>query len=319
MTTSPNIPSLDDIAAAHELIAPHVRRTPVIDPDGRTLGLDHDVVLKLELLQHTGSFKPRGAFHRALRNQVGDAGLIAASGGNHGAAVAFVASRLGVPAEIFVPGVSPLVKRQRIADLGATVHVVGEFYDDAQAACDERAAQTGAFQIHPFDHVESVAGQATVASELLDDVPDIDTIIVAAGGGGLAAGIAARCRGQVRVIVVEPVGSRAIGAALDAGYPTPVIVDSIAADSLGARQVGAAPYASLRAFATDAVTVTDDAITDAQRRCWAALRLVVEAGGAAALAALTSGVYVPERNERVAVIVCGSNTDPMLVTPSDQR
>jgi len=308
--TSEAIPTLEDICKAGELIAPFIRRTPTIDVSAGDLGISVDVVLKLELLQHTGSFKPRGALHRALTNNVGPAGLVAASGGNHGAALAWVGSTLGMQAEVFVPGVSPQMKRDRIAALGATVKVVGDLYDDAQLACDERAADTGAFQIHPFNHFATVAAAATVASEFIEAHPDLDTILVAAGGGGLAAGVAARCRNDIKVVIVEPEGSRCVGAALDAGEPIDVSVESIAADSLGAKRVGVVPFAAISRYADQAITVPDEAIATAQNQLWASLRLIAEPGGAAALAALINGAYKPSQGERVGVIVCGANTDP---------
>ncbi|NOX28700.1 MAG: pyridoxal-phosphate dependent enzyme [Actinobacteria bacterium] len=304
------MPTLDDIAKAAELIAPYIRRTPTIEIGAGELGIGCDAVLKLELLQHTGSFKPRGALHRALTNDIGPAGLVAASGGNHGAAVAWVGSTLAMQAEVFVPGVSPQMKRDHIASLGATVKVVGDLYDDAQQACDERAAETGAFQIHPFNHFATVAAAGTVASEFVEAHPDLDTILVAAGGGGLSAGVAARCRNDIKVVIVEPEGSRCVGAALDAGEPVDVSVESIAADSLGAKRVGTAPFAAISKYADQAITVPDEAIKAAQHQLWASLRLIVEPGGAAALAALTSGAYKPSQGERVGVIVCGANTDP---------
>lgn len=317
------IPTLADIEAAHGRIRAHVRETPTIVPGAVSLGLPErpefdQLVLKLELLQHTGSFKPRGAFNRALAGVVPPSGLAAASGGNHGIAVAHVAQTLGVPAEIFVPSVSPAVKRQRIADLGAVVHVSGALYDDAQSACDERAATTGAFQIHPFDHFDTVAGQATMTSELLERHPEVDTIVVAAGGGGLAAGVAARCRDDIKVVVVEPATSRCVGAALDAGRPTTVDVAGVAADSLGARRVGDAVWPALSAHVDEWVDVEDDDIVEAQRRLWSALRLVVEPGGAAALAAIISGRWSPPAGAQVAVVVCGSNTDPSNVMAPDR-
>jgi threonine dehydratase len=315
--TSPVTP--DDVAAAHERIAPYVRRTPVLalTPDD-VAGLPAPVLLKLELLQHAGSFKPRGAFHRVLRERdagtVPPAGVIAASGGNHGAALALVAQRLGIAAEIFVPASSPPLKAERIRSYGATVVVGGDLYDDAQAAADRRAAETGALQVHPYDHVATVAGAGTCARELDEQAGGrIDTVLTSTGGGGLTAGTAAWFAGRARVVSVEPDTSRCLAAALDAGEPVTVPVSGLAADSLGARRVGAVTFAVARANGVVGVTVDDDAIRDAQRALWRALRLVAEPGGAAALAALLSGAYRPAAGERVAVVVCGANCDPATV------
>lgn len=309
-------PALDAAAA---LIAPFVRHTPVVELDGAELGVAGTVVLKLELLQVTGSFKARGAFHRVLRardaGQIPGAGIIAASGGNHGAAVAHVAAALGMPAEVFVPELSPEPKRARIRASGATVVVAGAQYDDAQTASERRAAETGAFMVHPYDHLHTVAGAATCGRELDLDAGHVDRVLVAVGGGGLAAGVAAWYAGSAPVITVEPEGSACFAAARRAGHPVPVVVDSLAADSLGARQVGAAPWSVLSraGFVADAVTVPDSAIRAAQRWLWSALRLVAEPGGAAALAALVSGTVVPAAGGRTAVVVCGSNAEPSTV------
>ena len=271
--------------------------------------------LKLELLQHTGSFKPRGAFHRVLRADVPAAGLVAASGGNHGAAVAHVAARLGHHAEVFVPSTSPALKRERIAALGADVRVVEGYYDDAQAAADERRGETGALLVHPYDHVDVVAGQGTMGRELDRQVGGaLDTIVVATGGGGFVGGQAAWFAGRVRVVSVEPATSRCLHAALEAGRPVPVDVRGLAADSLGAAQLGDVSWEAVRRYVEVAVLVDDDAIRDAQRAIWHGLRLVAEPGGAAALAAVRTGAYVPAPGERVAIVVCGANCDPSTVT-----
>jgi threonine dehydratase len=285
-----------------------VRRTPVmeLDLDG-TL-----VVAKLELLQHTGSFKPRGAFNRVLAaDAIPEAGLITASGGNHGAAVAYVADRLGVAAEVFVAEVTPELKRRRIAGLGATVEIGGRQYPDALEASRRRALETGALEIHAYDHELTVAGQGTMGMELSEQVPDLDSVIIAVGGGGFAAGSAAWFRGRARVVCVEPEGSRALAAAIEAGRPVDVSIDSVASDSLGARSIGAVPFAELADV--ESVLVSDEAIGAAQRWFWDRLRLVVEPGGAAAAAAVMSGAYRPAAGERVVVVVCGANADPSTV------
>lgn len=304
---------VDAIEAAAERIAGHVRVTPVLRPGVGALDLDLDLVLKLELLQHTGSFKPRGAFNRILANAVPDAGVIAASGGNHAAAVAHAATELGIPAEIHVPAAAPAIKLERLARYPVDVRRTGALYDDAQAACDLRAAETGALVCHPFDLPEVLAGQGTLAREMEAQAPDIDTVLVAAGGGGLIGGVASWYRGRTRVVAVEPETSRCLGAALEAGEPVDVPVAGLASDSLGVRRVGDWPFAAAERWVERAVTVSDDAIAAAQRVLWRDLRLLVEPGGAAALAALSTGAYLPEAGERVAVLVCGANTDPRSV------
>ncbi len=322
MATLPLMPdpavSPDDIAAALRRTRHHLRRTPVLAVDTGELGLPTASVLKLELLQHTGSFKPRGAFNRIVAAQeageVPAAGLIAASGGNHGAAVAYAATRLGLAAEVFVPSSSPPLKRDRIASFGATVHVVEGLYDDAQAAADARQAVTGALTVHPYDHPLVVAGQGTLAAELDEQVDGYDTLVVATGGGGFTAGQAAWVRDRAKVVSVEPETSRCLHAALEAGEPSPVTVAGVASDSLGARRLGEVPWSIVRHFVDVAALVPDDEIRAAQRALWQHLRLVAEPGGAAALAALRCGAYVPEPGERVVVVVCGSNCDPATVT-----
>jgi threonine dehydratase len=300
---------LDDVEAAAERIAGHVRQTPVIRPGAGSFGVDLDLVLKLELLQHTGSFKPRGAFNRILSNEVPAAGVIAASGGNHAAAVAHAATELGLHAEIHVPEAAPPIKLERLARYPVDVRRTGALYDDAQAACDLRAAETGALVCHPYDLPEVLAGQATVGRELEAQAPEVDTVLVAVGGGGLIGGVSSWYRGRTKVVAVEPETSRCLGAALEAGQPVDVPVSGLAADSLGARRVGVWPFAAAEQWVAEAVTVTDEDIAEAQRALWQELRLVVEPGGAAALAALRATSYVPAPGERVAVLVCGANTD----------
>jgi threonine dehydratase len=296
----------DDVAAAAERIAGLVRRTPVIDLDieGRS------VTAKLELLQHTGSFKPRGAFNRVLgESGVPAAGLIAASGGNHGLAVAFVANALGHRAEIYVTEVTPEVKRSGIVALGADLVIGGRLYPEALAASLDRAAVTGALQIHAYDHPATVAGQGTMAMELDEQVDGVETVLIGVGGGGLAAGAVAWFGERVKVVAVEPEGSPALHHALAAGRPVDVAIDSIAADSLGAKVVGEAPFAAIQSGRVESVLVHDDAIRRAQRWLWDRVRLVVEPGGAAATAALLSGVYRPAPGERVVTVICGANAD----------
>jgi threonine dehydratase len=268
------------------------------------------VSLKLELFQHAGSFKTRGAFNTLLSEPVPPAGVAAASGGNHGAAVAYAAGRLGIPARIFVPEIASPAKIAVIRQHGAEVVIGGARYADAQVACDRSVAETGALRVHPFDAPATIAGQGTVALEWEEDGPAIDTVLVAVGGGGLIAGMAAWWAGRVKVVGVEPDGSRALQAALEADGPVDVEVNSVAADSLGARRAGDLVFAIARTAVDRVVLVTDEAILDAQRRLWRELRLAAEPGGAAALAALMCGAYRPQPGERVGVLLCGANVDP---------
>lgn len=300
----------DDVAAAHLRVARYIRRTPLIDVD-----LDGvPVTLKLELLQHTGSFKPRGAFNRILTDpDARTAGVIAASGGNHGLAVAYVASVLGLTCEVFVAEVTPDVKVERIAALGASVHIGGRLYQDALEASRLRAATTGAVEIHAYDHLATVAGQGTMAKELVEQVESPASVVMAVGGGGFAAGAVAWFKDDVEVVVVEPEGSRALCEALTAGHPVDVEVAGHAADSLGARRVGEVPWSVFETYRPRSVVVSDDEIRDAQRWLWNHLRLIVEPGGATATAALLSGSWVPGGSGRTVVVVCGSNTDPRSV------
>jgi threonine dehydratase len=304
--------SRDDVQRAHALVEPYVRRTPMLELAAGEL-LPYSVALKLELLQHAGSFKTRGAFHRVLTTDVPDAGLITASGGNHGAALAHVGKALGHRAEIFVPTSSPSMKADRIRALGGTVVLGGAVYDEAQAAANTRAIESGALMVLPFNHVDTVAGAGTCALEVHEQIGSFDTVLTSTGGGGLTAGTAAYCAGFAQTISVEPATSCAMAAALAAGHVVPVEVSGIAIDSLGARQAGDVTYQVCAESGVHAITVTDDAIRDAQRALWASLRLVVEPGGAAAFAALLSGAYVPAAGERVVVIVCGANCDPATV------
>lgn len=303
----PDVPvTPDDVEEAHALIADHVRRTPVIEHGG--------VVLKLELLQHAGSFKPRGAFTRVLSEpERPEAGLIAASGGNHGAALAFVGRQLGMRVEIYMPSTSPDIKRRNIERFGAEVTVIDGYYDNAQREVEVRQRQTGALMVHPYDHPATVAGQGTMARELEQQVEPFDTLVVANGGGGFVAGQAAWFRDRVRIVAVEPETSQCLRQSLLAGERVTVPVGGIAADSLGA-QLGAVPWAVSRHFVDEAVVVSDDDIRAAQRALWDDLRLVVEPGGATAYAALMTGAYTPAPGERLVVVVCGSNCDPLTVT-----
>jgi threonine dehydratase len=307
-----------EVRAAAERIAPWVRTTPVLDVEPDALAPGAPVVLKLELLQHTGSFKVRGAFNRLLASRVPPAGVVAASGGNFGLAVAYAAQRLGHRAVIFVPATSPPVKVERIRRLGAEVHVVPGYYADALAASDEHARRREALVLHAYDQPEVVAGQGTVAVELEAQVRGLDTVLVAVGGGGLIGGVAAWFGGRVRVVGVEPERAPTLHGALAAGRPVDVEVGGIAADSLGARRVGEIAFAIAQRQVERVVLVGDQAIRRAQRWLWTEVRLVAEPGGAAGVAALLDGAYRPSPGERVAVVVCGANTDPAtLVEPED--
>ena len=300
----------DRIAETGRLIRPHIRRTPVLASDRAEFGLPPGPLLfKLEQLQHSGSFKARGAFANLLLRKVPPAGVVAASGGNHGAAVAYAAQRLGVPATVFVPAISSQAKLDRIRAYGAELVVGGDRYADALAASELHAATSGAMPIHAFDQPETLLGQGTVGQEFEADAPDLDTLLVAVGGGGLIGGVAAWCAGRVKVVGVEPEGAPTLHHAFAAGQPVDAPAGGLAADSLAPRQVGALMFAIARQFvAPEVVLVTDDEIRAAQAALWSALRLVTEPGGAAAFAALLSGRYRPAAGERVGVLLCGANT-----------
>jgi threonine dehydratase len=299
----------DRIAETEALIRPHVRRTPVLDVDLADFGGPRRPVrLKLECLQYSGSFKVRGAFANLLSRPVSPAGVVAASGGNHGAAVAFAARQRGVPATIFVPRVTSPAKVARIRSYGARLVVAGERYADALLASQDFIAAEGALAIHAYDQPETLLGQGTLGAEIERDMPEIDTLLVAVGGGGLIGGIAAWYQGRIKVVAVEPEGSPTLRYALDAGRPTDTPAEGIAADSLAPRQVGALMFPIAEAYVGGSVLVTDDEIRAAQQALWDTIRIVAEPGGAAAFAALLTGRYVPAPGERVAVLVCGANT-----------
>lgn len=298
-----------DIEEAAERLAPWIRRTPVLELEPGAFGLSGRIALKLELHQHTGSFKARGAFNRILTAEIDDSGVIAASGGNFGLGVAYAARALGHRAEIFVPASSPSAKIDRIRDLGAQVHVVPGYYAEAFAACEERAFETGAAFLHPYDQPTVVAGQGTIARELDEQVPDLDTVLVPVGGAGLIGGIAAWCSGAVRVVGVEPERSPTLSAALEVGQPVDVDVSGVAADSLGARRVGLIGFQIARAWVDRVCLVDDAAIVRARRALWDAARIAAEPGAAAPLAALLAYAFEPEPDERVVLVVSGGNAD----------
>jgi threonine dehydratase len=297
------------IEAVHHVIAGHVRVTPVGVFEGGDFGLPAGrLTLKLELLQHAGSFKTRGAFANLLRREVPPAGVVAASGGNHGAAVAYAAQRLGRRARIYVPRISSPAKVERIRSYGAELVVTGERYADALAESETWAAASGALAVHAYDHVETIRGQGTLGRELEGQAPDLETLLVAVGGGGLIAGIAAWYGGRVRVVGVEPEEAPTLSRAWAAGRPVDAPAGGIAADSLAPRRVGDLTFAIAREHVERVVLVTDAAIARAQEALWAAVRLVVEPGGAAAFAALLSSAYAPRAGERVGVVLSGGNT-----------
>ncbi len=299
-----------DIEAAAACLAGHARVTPVLDVQAQDLGLTGaPLTLKLEHLQRSGSFKMRGAFNRLLSHPVPASGVIAASGGNHGAAVAYAARALGHPAEVFVPEISSAAKVARLRAYGAHVTVTGASYAEALVAAELRAVDTGALFAYAYEHADTLAGQGTLARELEAQAPDLDTVLVAVGGGGLIGGVAAWYAGRARVIAVEPEGCPSLHAALAAGAPLDAPVGGVAADALGARRVGDLAFQVARAHVAASVLVPDDAIREAQRRLWDSARIAAEPGGATALAALLTGAYTPAPGERVGVIVCGANVD----------
>jgi threonine dehydratase len=297
------------ITATWGVIEPYVRVTPTVEVSGADFGLPPCLLtFKLELLQHAGSFKARGAFANLLQREVPAAGVVAASGGNHGAAVAYAARRLGARARIFVPVVSSAAKTARIRAYGAELTVAGEHYADALAAAEAWAAESGALAVHAFDQLETLLGQGTLGMELTRQAPDLDTVLVAVGGGGLLGGIAAWYAGSIRLVGVEPETAPTLTAALAAGRPVDAPAGGIAADSLAPRRVGELMFPLARDYVERVVLVEDAAIRRAQQALWDGLRLAVEPGGAAAFAAVLSGAYTPSGGERVGIVVSGGNT-----------
>ncbi|TNF64292.1 MAG: threonine/serine dehydratase [Rhodobacteraceae bacterium] len=306
------------IAQAAERIAGHVRRTPVMMQ--AAIGLDLPVDLKFEQMQHTGSFKTRGAFNTLLSSDVPPAGVVAASGGNHGAAVAFAARALGHPATIFVPEMAGPSKIALIRETGAECRVVPGAYANALDAALAFEAQTGAMQVHAYDAVGTVAGQGTLMAEWDEQGLEADTVLIAVGGGGLLAGAMAWTGTARRIVAVEPETSCALHAALEAGAPVDVDVSGIAANALGAKRIGSICFDLAQRTGVRSLLVTDTAIAEARRHLWRQLRQLVEPAGAAALAALMSGAYRPAPGERVAVLVCGANPAPdPLADPADRQ
>lgn len=309
MNPLPPALSRQAIEATARRIAPHVRHTPILQVAGEDFGLRGvRLAFKLEFLQHAGSFKSRGAFNHLLTRQVPAAGVVAASGGNHGAAVAYAAGQMKVPATIFVPKVASASKIEQIRAHGATLKILGERYADALVASEAYRQVSGALPIHAYDQVETLQGQATVGLEFEHDAPDIDVLLVSVGGGGLIGGIASWLRGRVRLIGVEPELAPTLTRALEAGEPVDAPAGGIAADSLAPRRVGTLAFQVAQQHVAHTVLVSDDAIRDAQRALWHVLRIVAEPGGAAAMAALLSGAVRPQAGQTVGVLLCGANT-----------
>ncbi|HEX7137988.1 MAG TPA: threonine/serine dehydratase [Vicinamibacterales bacterium] len=300
-----------DVARVHGTIGAYVRRTPVFRANGRDVGLPpFPLTLKLEFMQHGGSFKARGAFTNLLSRPIPPSGVVAASGGNHGVAVAYAANRLGIPAKIFVPTVASPAKVARIRSYDADVVITGDRYADALDASERYVAESDAMPIHAYDQLETLLGQGTLGRELADQVPDAATLLLAVGGGGLLGGVAAWYADQpVRVIGVEPVGAPTLTEALKAGKPVDAPAGSIAADSLAPRQVGHLMFPIAQKHVDRVLLVDDDEIVRAQAALWDVFRLLVEPGGAAAFAAILSGRYTPANDEHVVVVLCGANTD----------
>jgi threonine dehydratase len=302
--------SRTEIQDAGRRIAVHVRRTPVIALEEKAFGIDAKIFFKLECLQHTGSFKPRGAFNCILSSTVPPAGVIAASGGNHGAAVAYAAQKLGHRAEIFVPTITPAPKVERLKQYGADISITGKNYAEALEASRERAAQTGAVPIHAYDDRRVLAGQGTLGMELEEQIRSLDSVLIAVGGGGLIGGVAAWYQERVRVISVEPERAPTLHHALAAGKLVDVETGGVASDSLAASRAGELMFPIAQKFVSQALLVTDEQIIAAQKALWQNLRLIAEPGGATAFAALLAGVYKPRSaGERVGVVLCGSNAD----------
>jgi len=307
----------DSIARTCAAIRPYIRRTPAITTPGGDFGLDgSSITFKLESMQHSGSFKARGAFANLLLREVPPAGVVAASGGNHGAAVAYAAMRLAKPAKIFVPTVSSPAKIERIRGYGADLVVGGALYADALAASEEWLRQSGALAVHAFDSPETLLGQGSVALELEEQCPDLDTLLVGIGGGGLIGGIAAWYRGKLRIVGVEPELAPTLTMALQAGRPVDAPAGGIASDSLAPKRIGESMFPFAQKFIERVLLVTDEEIQAAQQALWNALRLVAEPGGAAAFAALLSRRYQPRQGERVGVIISGGNTTAVNFQPA---
>jgi threonine dehydratase len=298
-----------EVEAAWRLIQPHVRRTPAIELLAGALGLSSPLALKLESLQVSGSFKGRGAFHKLLASKVPAAGIVAASGGNHGAAAAYAARALGHKAEIFVPTIASPAKVARLKSYGAIVHQIGAVYAEARAASEKRAAETGALTVPAYEDEVVFAGAGSVALEFAEQAK-FDTLLVAVGGGGLIAGCAAAIGAATKIVAVETEGTPTLHEARRAGHPVDVKISGIAADALGASRIGVPNFEIAQKLVRESVLVSDEAVRMAQRALWEELRVIAEPAGATGLAALMAGAYQPAPGERVATLVCGANTEP---------
>ncbi len=302
--------SREQFQATERVIRPHIRRTPIVEIDGADFGLDaNKIVLKLELLQHAGSFKARGAFTNMLTREVPAAGVVAASGGNHGAAVAFAAMKLSKQATIFVPSVASKAKLERIRGYGAELVIAGDRYAESLEASEKWMVQSGALPIHAYEGSETLLGQGTLGLELEEQDAKLDSLLVAVGGGGLIGGVAAWYQNRLKVVAVEPTEAPTLHLALNAGRPVDSPAGGIAADSLAPRQVGQQMFPIAQQFVSESILVTDDEILEAQKTLWQSARIIAEPGGGTAFAGLLSGRYKPQAGERVGVIVCGGNTE----------
>ena len=313
--SNPSAISRERIQETENVIRPHVRRTPILEVDGAEFGLDSiRIIFKLELFQHSGSFKARGAFTNLLTREVPAAGVVAASGGNHGAAVAFAAMKLRKPATIFVPSVASPAKLDRIRRYGAELVIAGDRYAESLEASEEWTAKSGALPIHAYEATETLLGQGTLGMELEEQEPRLDSLLVAVGGGGLIGGVAAWYQDRVKMVAVEPFACPTLDYALRAGRPVDAPAGGIAADSLAPKQVGQMMFPIAQQHVREVVLVSDEEIIEAQKSLWETVRVAAEPGGAAAFAGLLSGRYKTQPGERVGVIVCGGNTDKVLLS-----
>ncbi|MEH6630684.1 MAG: threonine/serine dehydratase [Halopseudomonas aestusnigri] len=301
--------SQSSILTSYELIREHIRRTPILRVPAGELIEDVSVTLKFEQIQHSGSFKTRGAFNALLSGDISDAGVIAASGGNHGAAVAYAAHKLGLSAEIFVPEIISPAKLAKLEEYKANINIVGRNFSEALEACLARQKETGAKLLHAYDQSEIVTGQGTVGLEFEEQAPELDSLLIAVGGGGLIGGVSSWYRGRVKIIAVETEGTATLHSARSAGKPVEIPVSGLAADALGASTIGSIGFNVAHKYVSKSVLVSDQDVANAQRLLWEGFRQIAEPGGAAALSALLSGAYKPEPNEKVGVLVCGGNTD----------
>lgn len=305
--------SRDRIEATERVIRPYIRRTPILEVNGADFGLDSiTIVFKLELFQHSGSFKARGAFTNILTREVPPVGVVAASGGNHGAAVAFAAMKLQKPATIFVPSVAAPTKLDRIRSYGAELVISGDRYAESLEASEAWTAKSGALPIHAYEGTETLLGQGTLGLELEQQDPKLDSLLVAVGGGGLIGGVAAWYQDLVKMIAVEPTAAPTLERALSAGHPVDAPAGGIAADSLAPRQVGQQMFPIAQKYVREVLLVTDEEIVEAQQKLWQSVRVLAEPGGAAAFAGLLSGRYKPAPGSRVGVIVCGGNATSLI-------